>query len=123
MYSRLTDSQWAKIEPFITLPRRADGRGRPWNNARSVMDGIFYVLYSGCAWNQLPKSEYPPYQTCHRWFQRLIDDDTLYKLASALTDEAGLDLSECFIDGTFVAAKKGAMPLAGDTKVTEAPSS
>ena len=121
MYSRLTDDQWSKVEPFIVLPRRADGRGRPWNNARSVVDGILYVLHSGCAWNQLPKSEYPPYQTCHRWFQRLVDDGTWHKLSSSLAQKADVDLSECFIDGTFVAAKKGAMPSGGGTRATAAP--
>jgi transposase len=123
MYSRLTDKQWAKIEPFVVLPRRADNRGRPWNNARSVVDGILFVLHSGCAWNQLPRSEYPAYQTCHRWFQRLVEDGTLHKLVESLADEAGVDLSECFIDGTFVAAKKGAIVSGGATKAMEAPSS
>lgn len=123
MYSRLTDKQWAKIEPFIVLPRRADGRGRPWNDARAVIDGILYVLNSGCAWNQLPKSEYPPYQTCHRWFQRLIDNGSLHQMVQALASEAGVDLSECFVDGTFVAAKKGVTVSGGGTKATEALSS
>jgi hypothetical protein len=54
---------------------------------------------------------YPPYQTCHRRFQRWIEEgvleSVLQALAQDLKERGGIDLSECFIDGTFVAAKKG----------------
>lgn len=121
MYSRLTDNQWAKVEPLLVLPRRADGRGRPWNNARSVVDGMLYVRHSGCAWNQLPSAQYPPYQTCHRWFQRFVDDGTWCKVLTAVAQEQGRDVAECFVDGTFVAAKKGAIVSAGDTRAMARP--
>ncbi len=33
----LTDEQWAVLEPLIGgLPRRADGRGRPWRSSRET---------------------------------------------------------------------------------------
>ena len=54
----------------------------------------------------------PPYQTCHRRFQRWVRDGTfervLEALARDLKERGKLDLSECFIDGTFVVAKQGA---------------
>ena len=62
----------------------------------SVLNGILWVLRTGAPWHDLPK-RYTPYQTCHRRFQRWIEE------------RGGLDLSECFIDGTFVGAKKGRM--------------
>jgi hypothetical protein len=50
--------------------------------------------------------------TCHRRFQRWIREGTfervLEALAQDLKERGKLDLSECFIDGTFVVAKKGA---------------
>ena len=60
----------------------------------SVLNGILWVLRTGAPWHDLPE-RYTPYQTCHRRFQRWIEE------------RGGLDLSECFIDGTFVGAKKG----------------
>jgi transposase len=60
----------------------------------------------------IPDPGYPPYQTCHRRFQRWNEegvlDEILRALAEDLKEQGGLDLSECFIDGTFVSAKKGA---------------
>jgi hypothetical protein len=36
----LTDEQWRVLEPLIgAMPRRADGRGRPWRSSREVLNG------------------------------------------------------------------------------------
>jgi transposase len=107
----LTDDQWQIVKPLIPAPpRRSDGRGRPWRATRDVLDGILWILRTGAPWKDLPK-RYPPYQTCHRRFQRWARDGTLSRvlraLAHDLKERGGLDLEECFIDGTFVAAKKG----------------
>jgi transposase len=107
----LTDEQWVVLEPLLPEPpKRADGRGRPWRDAREVLNGVLWVLRTGAPWRDLPK-RYPPYQTCHRRFQRWARDGTLKHvlatLAEGLRERGDLDLSECFIDGTFVVAKKG----------------
>jgi transposase len=107
----LTDEQWTVLEPLIgELPRRDDGRGRPWRSSREVLDGILWILRTGAQWADLP-DRYPPYQTCHRRFQRWVREGTLERvleaLAQDLKERGKLDLSECFIDGTFVVAKKG----------------
>ena len=108
----LTDEQWSIIQPLIPEPlRRADGRGRPWRDTRAVLNGILWILRSGARWQDLPE-RFPSYQTCHRRFQQWVRDGTLQgvleALARDLRDRGDLDLSECFIDGTFVVAKKGA---------------
>jgi transposase len=107
----LTNKQWEVLEPLIPDPaRRTDGRGRPWRDSRDVLNGILWVLRTGAPWRDLPE-RYPPYQTCHRRFQRWNEegvlDEILRALAAYLKEQGGLDLSECFIDGTFVSAKKG----------------
>jgi transposase len=109
---QLTDEQWAIIEPLLPeLPRREDGRGRPWRETREVMDGIFWILRSGARWKDLP-DRFPPYQTCHRRFQQWVKSGALKEVLEALAEDlrgrGELDLGECFIDGTFVTAKKGA---------------
>jgi transposase len=108
----LTDEQWTIIHPLIPEPpRRPDGRGRPWREARAVLNGILWILRSGARWQDLP-ARFPPYQTCHRRFQQWVRDGTLRSileaLAADLRERGELDLSECFIDATFVVAKKGA---------------
>ena len=107
----LTNDQWALIKPLLPVPpRRADGCGRPWRDARAILNGILWVLRSGARWQDLPE-RFPPYQTCQRRFQQWVRDGTLRQvleaLAADLRERGELALSECFIDGTFVVAKKG----------------
>lgn len=112
----LTDEQWGVLESLLpTPPKRADGRGRPWRSPREVLNGILWVLRTGAPWHDLP-DRYPPYQTCHRRFQRWVRDGILERVLKALAEDlrtrGKLDLEECFVDGTFVVAKKGGEPWA-----------
>ena len=43
----LTDQQWTIIEPLFEEKRRPDGRGRPWHDARAVLNGVLWVLRTG----------------------------------------------------------------------------
>jgi len=107
----VTDEQWAVLAPLLAPPTRADGRGRPWRDPRDVLNGVLWILRTGAPWKDLP-DRYPPYQTCHRRFQAWVRDGTLEQvlatLATDLQERGGIDVSECFVDGTFVGAKKGA---------------
>jgi transposase len=51
--SDLTDTEWAIVGAMIP-PARHGGRKR-WVNEREVLNGIFYVLWTGCQWKALPK--------------------------------------------------------------------
>lgn len=63
--SDVTDSEWAILEPLI--PASKPG-GRPRQvEMRDVLNGIFYVLRSGCAWRMIPR-EYPPRSTVYHYF-------------------------------------------------------
>ncbi len=108
---QLTDEQWAVIEPLLPKVERRDGRGRPRVDDRAVFNGIFWILRTGAAWADLPE-RFPSYQTCHRRFQEWVTSGTLRAVLEALAEDlrsrGQIDLSECFIDGTFVVAKKGA---------------
>jgi transposase len=54
--SDLTDAEWAIVEPMIPLAKHG-GRKRAID-VREILNGIFYVLSTGCQWQALP--------TCHR---------------------------------------------------------
>ena len=108
----LTSEQWAVVEPLLPKPvKRADGKGRPRVNNRAILNGILWVMRTGAPWHDMP-NRYPPYQTCHRRFQEWVKAGTfesvLRKLVEDVKERGDLDLTECFIDGTFVMAKKGA---------------
>ena len=108
----LTDEQWAIVEPLLPKPvKRADGKGRPRVGNRAILNGILWIMRTGAPWHDLP-NKYPAYQTCHRRFQEWVRAGTfesvLRKLVEDVKERGALDLTECFIDGTFVMAKKGA---------------
>lgn len=108
----LTDEQWAVMLPLLPAPaKRNDARGRPAHGHREVLNGILWILRSGARWQDLPE-RFPSYQTCHRRFQLWVRSGVIRKVLEALAEDlrtrGKLDLSECFIDATFVAAKKGA---------------
>lgn len=108
----LSDEQWRVVEPLIPEEERGvRGRGRPWRDPRDVLEGILWILRTGAPWQDLPE-RYPAYQTCHRRFQRWVRagvfERILQALATDLEKRGGVDLSECFIDGAFAPAKKGA---------------
>jgi len=100
------------IEPLIPPPpSREDGRGRPvQHDDRSVMNGVRWVLRTGASWADLPE-RFPSGSTCYRRFSRWLKAGVIRQiletLARHLEERGDLDLSECFIDGTFIVAKKG----------------
>ena len=107
----LTNEQWKLVETILPLGAvRDDGRGRPWTDRRTVLNGILWILRSGAPWKDMPE-RYGSYQTAHRRFQNWVRsgvfEQLLFTLAQHLKDAGGLDLKECFVDGTFVPAKKG----------------
>jgi transposase len=109
----LTDEQWELVEPVLRPARREDNRGRPWHDTRGVLNGVLWILGSGAQWAEMP-AKYPPYQTCHRRFQRWVREgkwvEALRLLAGQLHARGKLNLDEAFVDATFASAKKGALP-------------
>ncbi len=106
----LSDAHWQLIEPILRPKRLSDGRGRPWQDTRAVLNGILWVLGTGAQWRELPK-KYPPHQTCHRRFQQWVREGKLerilHELAEELQARGKLQLEEAFIDASFTGAKKG----------------
>jgi transposase len=78
---RLTDPEWALLEPL--LPQQAS-MGRPWKHTlRTILDAILHLLRMGCAWSALPNWA-PPRSTVYDWFRHLTDDGWLERLHHAL---------------------------------------
>ena len=60
--SDLTDAEWGLIEPLIPPAKR--GGGKRSVDLRAVVDGLLYVLSTGCQWRALPK-DMPARSTVH----------------------------------------------------------
>jgi transposase len=79
--SDLTDGEWALIEPLIPPAKRG---GRPRDvDVRAVLNGIFYVLATGCQWKALPK-DLPPKSTVHDYLTLWAWDGTLERIHAEL---------------------------------------
>lgn len=63
--SDLTDEEWHILESLIP-PAKNGGRPRA-ANMREVLNGIFYVLKTGCQWENLPK-DLPPSGTVFHYY-------------------------------------------------------
>ena len=79
--SDLTDAEWAFIAPLI--PAAKPGGNKRTVDERSVVDGVMYILSTGCQWAALPK-DLPPRSTVHDYFRRWDEDGTLDRIHQAL---------------------------------------
>lgn len=63
----LSDKEWQKVECHIPKPKTKRGRKRE-HPLRELIDAIFYVVRSGCAWRLLPH-DFPPWKTVYHYFR------------------------------------------------------
>ena len=64
--SDLTDAEWSILEPLIP-PAKSGGHPRT-TNMREVVNAIFYLVRSGCAWRALPH-DFPSWSTVWTYFR------------------------------------------------------
>jgi putative transposase len=77
----LNDTQWLRIRPY--LPAKAP-TGRPRERSwREILNGIFYLLQSGCSWRMLP-TNLPPWQTVYHYFRLWRKEGRWERLNQAL---------------------------------------
>src|ERR687897_3610940 len=60
----LSDAEWLCLEPYLPTPK-APGRPRV-HSLREILNAIFYIARSGCAWRLLPH-DFPPWKTVHHY--------------------------------------------------------
>ena len=80
----LTEAQWKILEPLI--PEAKPG-GRPRaTDMREVINAIFYLLRSGCAWRLLPH-DFPPWSTVYTYFRQWKTDGTWKEIHDTLHEK------------------------------------
>lgn len=79
--SDLTDEEWALIALLIPPAKR--GGNKRTVNEREIINGLMYVLSTGCQWAALPK-DLPPKSTVNDYFRRWDYDGTLDRIHHTL---------------------------------------
>jgi len=95
--SDLTDEQWLILEPLLNLDPEEPARTY---SMRDILDAIFYLNRSGCAWRYLPEN-LPPWQNVQYYFYKWTADGTWERINAELRKR------------TRVAAGKKPNPTAG----------
>ena len=113
----LTDEQWALIEPL--MPKRKPG-GR-WNDHRTTVDGMMWVLKSGSPWRDMPE-RYGSWKSVYDRFRRWSGDGMIEKILDRLRlklDKDGfIDWEVWCVDGSNVRAHPAAAGASETSKKT-----
>jgi len=110
----IPDDLWALIEPILPLDKPAGLNGRPRVPNRTVMNGVLYVLRTGCQWKMVPR-EYSSGSTCHLRFQTWVRTGVFRAIWRACLqhydDLKGIDWRFQSLDSATVSA-----PVKGGTR-------
>lgn len=106
--SDLTDREWELLEPL--LPVKA-ANGRPRNDDRQTINGILYVLSTGCRWEDLPPERYGSGKTCwdrfNRWRKVGVWNALAGILLLKLNRRRKIDLTNTYLDASVRQNKRG----------------
>lgn len=104
---RLKEPLWERLSVLIPEPA---GRGRRPDNAKGCLEGILYVLRTGCQWDELPKC-YPPKSTVHdrlkAWAERGILEKLWQTILIEYDDLKGIGWEWLSADGCITKAPLG----------------
>lgn len=85
----LTDAEWDVLQPHLPPPA---ARGRPREHDwREILNGVFYLVRSGCAWRLLPHN-LPPWKTVYHYYRRWRIDGTWERLNRIVRERLRLHL-------------------------------
>ena len=62
-HTDLKDKEWELIEECFKLEKKKPGRPRK-HTIREILNGIFYVIRTGCQWRYLPH-DFPNWKTVY----------------------------------------------------------
>ena len=114
---RMPEEMWNRLEGLLPKFRKSKKGGRPRLEWRPALDGIFYVLRTGCQWKALPP-EFGSGSTVHRYFQLLVKRQLFRDIWMTALEEYddlhGLDWKWQSMDGAMTKA-----PLGGEKNRAE----
>lgn len=110
----LTDTQYALIDDLLPPNGR---RGGQWNDHRTTLNGIFWILHTGAQWRELPE-RYGKWKSVHdrltRWRIDGTLDRILERLHLRLDGQGKIDHDLWCIDATIIRASRAAAGAGGE---------
>lgn len=107
---RVPDELWERVEPLLPRYRRSKQGGRPRVDRRRVLDGVLYVLRTGCQWKAAP-AEFGCASTLHNYFQEWTQQGVFFRLWKQALREydalEGIDWGWQSLDGAMTKAPLG----------------
>ena len=79
----LSEKEWSILKPLVPKPKSGPAGGRPAVDRREIINGIRYILRSGCAWRLMPH-DLPNWGTCYSYFRKWKLDGTWERIHSRL---------------------------------------
>jgi transposase len=101
----LTDAEWEIIAPLLPKAQDRPQGGRPTQDDRRVLNGIFFVLRTGTPWRDLPE-RYGPYTTVYNRFNRWAKRGVWLRIFEALAAKSPQSLQ--LIDSSVIRAHQHA---------------
>ncbi len=109
--SDVSDAQWDYLQSLLPNGART---GRPRADEREILNGILYVLKTGCQWEDLPHDIGASPKTCHRRLLEYQRRRVWQKMVRTLLQEAGrrgaLNFTNAYHDASVIKSKKGPHP-------------
>ena len=111
----ISDELWKEIKPLLPKSKRKRARGHPLSSPRPLMNGIFFVLKTGCQWRALDVTGICSGATAHKRFQQWRKAGVFKKFwkkeLKAYDKKVGIDWKWQALDTSLVKA-----PVAGSKK-------
>ena len=112
--SDISRRQFALLEPIIRKRRKKTGRPRA--DLYEAVNGMLYVLSTGCRWRDLPHDYGVSYTTCYRYFIYWVKTGKFKEIFEELKNKANkknlLHWRNAYLDASVVKSKKGVKDIA-----------
>jgi putative transposase len=112
---RVPNELWSKVEVVLDDRDAPSGNGRPRIDQRAALDGIIYVLRTGCQWGALPEEfgdDASVHRTMQRWMSKGVFEAIWALLVHDCDELGGVDFEWQSADGAMGKARKGGTRLA-----------
>ena len=93
-----------KIKDLLP-PERSGKKGRPRKDNRTILNGMLWIIRSGCQWREMPEY-YGSWQTVYSRFRKWEKEGIFEKILNELNKDA--DMEYISIDSTTIKVHESA---------------
>ena len=106
--SDINDEQWQRMKQMLPKP---SATGRPRTDDREIINGILYVMWTGCRWEDMPHDIAASSKTCNRRLLEYQRTGVWQRIIDSLMKEAYgkgmINFNNCYHDASVVKSKRG----------------